>query len=143
MANHLVKKLSSNQHLIIGEFSRYIIVGGLAFGCDFLAYIGLIELVGLNYLLANVFGFCLGLSVNYLLSIYWVFRHRSESSIKREYLLFAGIGLFNLGLGELFLWVLVGLGGLHHILGKIAITSLVFLSNFCMRKMMLFHAKPS
>ena len=128
---------------VVVEFCRYIVVGGLAFGCDFLLYLGLTELVGLNYLIANVFGFGLGLSINYLLSIFWVFTQRAESSIRREFFLFAGIGIFNLSLGELFLWALVDLAGLHHISGKIVITALVFLSNFCMRKVMLFHANPS
>ena len=135
--------MNDKRQMILGEFSRYAVVGGLAFCCDFLAYLGLIELAGFNYLFANVIGFCLGLTLNYLLSICWVFNHRSATSARRECLLFAGIGLLNLSIGELFLWVLVGLGGLHHISGKIAITALVFFSNFCMRKVMLFHAKPT
>lgn len=129
--------------MVVTEFYRYVFVGLLAFGCDFVAYLGLIDFFGLNYLVANIVGFCLGLSVNYLLSIYWVFRQRSHASAKIEFFLFAGIGLLNLALGELCLWGLVDLGGLHHVSGKIAITGLVFLSNFYMRKVMLFNVSPA
>ena len=135
--------MNDKRQIIVGEFRRYAVVGGLAFGCDFFVYLSLTDWLGFNYLLANVIGFCLGLTINYLLSINWVFERRSESSARRECLLFASIGLFNLGLGESFLWALVGLGGLHHIAGKIVITALVFLSNFCMRKVMLFRVNPA
>lgn len=136
-------RTKKNRHLVALELSRYFVVGGLAFACDFLSYLGLTELVGMNYLIANVIGFGLGLSVNYLLSICWVFSQRSESSVKKEFLVFAGIGLFNLGIGELCLWGLVDLAGLHHVPGKIAITALVFFSNFSMRKVRLFHVQST
>lgn len=135
--------MRNDRHLVITEFSRYIVAGGLAFACDFLAYWSLVEVFGWNYLWANVIGFCLGLTVNYLLSIFWVFGQRVETSRRREFVIFTSIGLFNLGLGELCLWSLVDLGGVHHAAGKLAITALVFLSNFCMRKVLLFHVRPA
>lgn len=134
-------EMNGGQKLIILEFFRYVGVGGLAFACDFLTYLGLTEMLGWSYLLANVVGFCLGLTVNYLLSIFWVFRHRSVSCAKKEFVLFAGIGGVNLGLGELLLWGLVAFVGIYHVYAKILMTIIVFLSNFCMRKAMLFHAQ--
>jgi putative flippase GtrA len=127
------------ERLIVGEFCRYVVVGGAAFACDFLTYWGLTDLLQVNYLLANIVGFCLGLTVNYLLSIYWVFCRRSQPSIRREFALFAAIGLLNLGLGEASLWLLVALGELHHLFAKVLVTGLVFLCNFCLRKVLLFH----
>ena len=46
------------------QFLRYIIVGGCAFVTDFCT-VWLLKELGLHYLVAGVFGFILGVIVNY------------------------------------------------------------------------------
>ena len=124
---------------IIGEFGRYIVVGGVAFICDFLTLVGLTEFAGINYLISNAVGFSIGLTVNYLLAIHWVFNQRSKSSQRTEFVVFLLIGIVNLGLGEILLWFLVEHATLHYTVAKVVMTAFVFFSNFLLRKALLFH----
>jgi len=139
----LENKGLSSRRLSFGELPRFLVVGGVAFCFDFLSMALLTEVLGVNYLIANAVGFCVGLNVNYFLSILWVFKHRAFRSLRAEFILFAGIGAFNLGLGEILLWILVDTLGLHYLFGKIVITGFVFLSNYILRKTILFYERAT
>lgn len=121
------------------EFSRYFVAGGLAFGCDFLVLATLTELAGVNYLISNVFGFCVGLIISYLLCIRWVFTIRRLQVPTHEFGVFALLALVGLGLNEVTMWLVVESVGLHYTLAKIAATGVVFLVNFGMKKLILFR----
>ena len=77
----LLKKV---QHLYKGDanstfiqFFRYTFVGGIAFLVDFGTLVLLTEVLNLHYLISAGIAFILGLTVNYLLSISWVFNNRA------------------------------------------------------------------
>ena len=89
------------------QFFRFVFVGGIATVVDILVatltytFCGLqaaqLFLCGfdLGVLLANVLGFLVGLTVNYLLSIVWIFRHQNIDRVK-EFFSFALIGVLGL-----------------------------------------------
>ena len=87
------------------QFLRYIIVGGCAFVTDFCT-VWLLKELGLHYLVAGVFGFILGVVVNYILSKTLAFSgKRANMSREAEFALFIVISLIGLGLTELLMWV--------------------------------------
>ena len=126
--------------MLFREFSKYFVVGGLAFSVDFLLFISLVEVVGIHYLVANIFGFAAGLVVNYVLCIRWVFHVRTYVNVKLEFLVFALVGLFGLLLGEVVLFVLVESFYLAPAPAKLLMTAVVFMTNFLFRKLLLFSA---
>lgn len=122
---------------IVREFARYFVASGLALAVDvalFRAALGL----GLPYPVAALVGFAAGAATAYVASIRWVFTERSQRSAGREFVVFVAIGAVGLLLTEAVLWISVELLHLSPMSGKLLATGLVFLSNFGLRKAMLF-----
>ncbi len=121
------------------QLFRYTFVGGVAFLCDFGALYALTEFGGLHYLVSASLSFLLGLSVNYALSVLWVFKRHSLRSRWVEFGVFAAVGVVGLGLNALFMWLFTEVAGFHYLFSKIGSTVLVFLWNFAARKISLFR----
>ena len=121
------------------QLCRYTLVGAIAFVFDFGSLFGFTHFLGVHYLLSACMAFLIGMCVNYVLSIKWVFRRRSIGSKSVEFLVFALIGLAGLGLNELFIWFFTEITGFHYLLSKIISTVFVYLWNFFARKYSLFR----
>ena len=121
------------------QLFRYTFVGGVAFVFDFGFLYILTEFVGLHYLLSASLSFLLGLTVNYVLSVLWVFSRHALRSRWVEFGIFATVGLIGLALNALFMWLFTDVAGLYYLLSKVGSTILVFLWNFFARKVSLFR----
>lgn len=128
---------STNSTLV--QLFRYTFVGGTAFVFDFGGLYLLTEHAGLHYQLSAALSFLLGLSVNYVLSVLWVFNRRTLRSRWAEFGIFALVGIVGLGLNALFMWLFTDVAGLYYLLSKVGSTVLVFLWNFFARKVSLFR----
>jgi len=118
------------------QFVRYLFVGGAAAVMDTATLLTLNRRLGVNHLLAAAVGFLVGLGVNYLISIAWVFQSRGR--YRQELLLFAVIGLGGLALTELIMWVTVDVARFPVFGGKFVALGLVLLWNFGMRRKLVF-----
>lgn len=121
------------------QLFRYLFVGGAAFAVDFGALYFFTSVVGWHYLFSNLIAFGLGLATNYLLSVRWVFQQRKFEDRKKEFLMFAAIGVVGLILNQLVLWLLTDLAGLFYLYSKIGATAAVFLWNFLGRRYFVFY----
>lgn len=122
-----------------GQFTRYLVVGGLAFAIDFGTLYALTEFAHLRYLTSAAIAFVLGLITNYTLSRVWVFQRRTLSSTSLEFAAFTAIGLIGLGLNQAGLWLLTERAHLHYMASKTLTTGVVFVWNFGARKALLFR----
>ncbi len=118
------------------QFFRYVFVGGAAALIDTGALYLLNVQFGVNHLLAAAFGFFLGLLVNYLISIAWVFESRGK--YKEELVLFTLIGAGGLVLTEIIMWATVNVAKSPVLIGKFIALFLVLIWNFGMRKKFVF-----
>ncbi len=118
------------------QFFRYIFVGGFATVIDMGSLFILAQILGIYYLIAAALAFVLGLITNYSLSIFWVFE--STKNIKKEFTLFAIIGIGGLIWTEIILWALVDKINLPIMLSKAVAVILVLIWNFGMRKKFVF-----
>lgn len=125
------------------QVTKYLFVGGLAFIADYATLFALASMFGFHYLVAATGGFIVGLSVNYALSIHWVFEHRSIASKQREFAAFAAIGVVGLALNDALMYLATGLIGVHYMASKLIAAAFVLMFNFAMRRHFLFtqHAK--
>ncbi len=129
------------------QFFRYCFVGGGATIVDWGASSLLCYLVfgQTHAALANGISFVLGLVVNYLLSILWVFKKPKTSNRMVEFLGFAAIGLVGLlltiGITKLFEFWLADITSTYQIISKIVSTAVAFFWNFFARKYLLFSGK--
>ncbi len=124
--------------LLTWQFIRYLGVGGLSFAADFACLYFLTEHVGIHYLLSASLAFCVGLTINYLLCLAWVFDFRRMPNPWHEFLVFSAIGLIALLLNNLLLWLLTEYAGIHYLLSKIVATAVILFFNFSLRRWLLF-----
>ena len=130
-------KNKTNNTLI--QLFRYTFVGGVAFIFDFGSLYILTEYFNIYYLVSAAMAFLLGLTINYLLSVRWVFEKRSIKSKHVEFVVFVLIGIIGLALNELFIWFFTEIAGTHYLYSKLISTLLVYLWNFFIRKYTLFR----
>lgn len=121
------------------QLFRYALVGGVAFAADYGTLWALTEYAGLYHLISAAVAFVVGLVVNYLLSIWWVFTVSRFDKAWFEFAVFAIIGIIGLGLNEAIIYVGTDVMDLHYMLSKVISTGLVFFWNFFARRTLLFQ----
>lgn len=128
----------------IKELIRYAIVGGIAFLVD----AGMLHLVMITFpeweytlYAAVTVGFLCGLTVNFILSLFFVFKNAKEKTKNKKvqtFIIFAIIGVIGLGLTELGMHLGVIVLGYHHLIVKVIVAGLVMLWNYIARKIIIF-----
>lgn len=144
------------------EIFRFLLVGGVATLADYLVFWIFDALVfpeswgTLALVLSTALGFCVGLIVNWVLSVSFVFRETEEKisvRSKKPFLTFALIGLFGLLITELGVVLLVWAFPSFTLFGKTALfgtawekwlakaimTCLVLVWNYLGRKIFIFR----
>ena len=125
----------------LGEGARYAAASAAALAVDFGAYLALIRLASVHYLVAAPIGFALGLGAVYLLSVRWVFGARRLADARLEFAIFAGIGVAGMALNQLVVYAGVERASLGYPEAKVAAAATVFCFNFALRKLLLFTAR--
>lgn len=120
------------------QFLRYCFVGGLAFLVDYGMLYVLSDLISLHYIIAASVAFIAGLVVNYILSTRWVFSGAKLTNKRREFIVFALIGVVGLFLTDLLMYVLTDKVGFHYLISKLVTAAIVLFWNFIARKVILF-----
>ena len=149
------------------EIFRFLLVGGTATVVDYIVYYlfrqwilppTLVDGAVWNtwsLILSTAFGFCVGLVVNWLLSVKFVFqavKNKEESSSKKSFVVFTIIGLIGLAITEIGMHLLVSLLPMFSFLGttaflglpwkewlaKVIMTCLVLVFNYVCRKKFIF-----
>ena len=129
----------------VGEFLRYAVVGGVAFVADFAVMVAVAELVFKasvpGVYAAVACGFAVGLVVNYLLSLRFVFRASDYSERGRSvgaFVVFGVIGAIGLGFTELGMWLGTDVLSFHYTLVKVVVTGSVLVWNYLARRIAVF-----
>ena len=151
------------------EIFRFLLVGGTATVVDYIVFwlfdgvlLPLIPVSGalwqtVSLIVATAFGFCMGLVVNWLLSVKFVFRdvkNKEESSSKKSFFVFALIGVIGLAITEVGIVLIVAtlpeicLFGTTELFGtswekwgaKVLMTGIVLVWNYIGRKLFVFKS---
>lgn len=104
---------------------------------NLVAYGFLTEGMAMHYLLAAVIGYTVGFLWNYIFSLLWIFK--SRHSRMKEVVMVVVITIGGLGWTELFLYLFVEYGALHHMTAMLITLWIVLFWNFGMRKLFVFH----
>lgn len=124
------------------EFARYLLVGVISFGVDFTVLVALTEVAGLHYLVSGALAFTVGVLINYLLSVTWVFERRGRAhNTTFEFLVYAVIGVTGLGVNQVVLYSLSDILDFHYTLSKLAAGAAVLLWTFFLRRAVLFSGR--
>jgi len=125
------------------QLLRYTFVGGFAFLIDFGTLLILTEYLHIYYLVSAGIAFIIGLILNYVMSVNWVFNSRAIENPIAEFLLFTIIGVIGLGFNEVFLWILTEVFAIYYLVSKIITSILIYFWNFFARKTLLFNKQKS
>jgi len=121
------------------QLVRYAAVGGVAFAVDYGLLFVAAHRWSVHYLAAAALAFVAGLTVNYLLSIRWVFASVRSRDRRVEFLLFGLIGVAGLLWNEAVIWLASGCFAWPVMASKLLSTAVVFCWNFGARKYLLFQ----
>lgn len=162
------KHVQQTKKQLFWEIFRFLLVGGTATIVDYIVFWlfdGLLfPLVSsaawwatVSLILSTAFGFCVGLVVNWVLSVKFVFRavrDKEEASSKKSFMLFTIIGVIGLVITEIGILLLVAilpefaLFGRMDLLGtswvkwlaKVVMTCVVLVFNYVGRKIFIFKS---
>ncbi len=126
------------------QLFRSLFVGGVATIVDFGVAAVVREGLGGSDLISNSAGFVIGLVVNYLISILWVFK-KHNMNLAKEFIGFTIIGLIGLAINT---GIVVGLGKVWNsetnavmfYVAKIIATFITLIWNFAARKIFLYKS---
>lgn len=119
------------------EFVLYVAASALALALDTLVFTSALK-AGMGLPAAAGAGFLSGLALNYALSTRLVFSQHRLADRRLEFVGFALIGVAGLILTEITLWVTMVQLGLMPLPAKLISAGVTFLSNFFLRKWLLF-----
>lgn len=118
------------------QYFRYLMCGAVATVTDVSILFFLTHVLRINYLIAAACAFLTGIIVNYSLNTVLVFK--SSGQIKKEFPIFALIGIGGLIWTEIILWILVDKLDIYVMFAKMVSIVLVLQWNFFMRKKFVF-----
>ncbi|MCL2742037.1 MAG: GtrA family protein, partial [Oscillospiraceae bacterium] len=94
---------------------------------------------GVHYAVAAAFGFALGVTVNYLLSVRFVFTRKASMGRFGEVTVYLAVSLVGLAITEAIMLTFTECAGFHFMASKCVATVVSFAWNFTSRKMILYR----
>ncbi len=141
---------------LIKQILKFGVVGGLSFLIDFvitLVVSSIMRKAGTSLenaaTIGGLFGFCISLIFNYIMSMKFVFERKDDMDRKKEFIIFFLLSLIGLGINELILYfgVIICNGIVPKLVEqypdiitavvKMVATGIVMVYNFISRKMTL------
>lgn len=131
---HIFFKKTDKTHL---QFLRYIVLGNISNFLDFTCLYVLTEFAGFHYTISNVISFIIGVSLNYIINIKWIFK-RGNHAIHTEFILIAAISSIGLFLSIIIIYILVEYINIHYMPAKVISAIIIMFWNFYSRKKWVF-----
>ena len=128
------------QSELVSQLIRFLLVGVVNTAIQYVVFVVLYEVVGINYLLASIAGYCLGVLNSYLLNRRWTFAS-GNARILPEAVRFTTVNLLALGANTGLLFVLVSTQSIRPRIAQLwAITASVSV-NFILNKTWTFRQR--
>ena len=121
---------------MLAQIVKFGIVGVIAAFVDVGILVVLKELFQADVLFASTISFCTSVTVNYLLSMAFVFKSKNGSKIK-EFFVFVLLSVGGLLLNQFILWLGVEFTTIHYLIIKFIAMVIVPIYNFITRKIFL------
>ena len=118
------------------QLIKFAIVGDIAALVDVGVLVILKELLHFDVLIASAVSFSVSVTVNYLLSMSFVFKSKNQNKLK-EFVIFVLLSIGGLGLNQLILWVGVNFTHIYYLVIKFLAMVIVPIYNFVTRKIFL------
>ena len=120
------------------QIIKFLLVGGATFIVDYLIMVVLVEFLNVYYLISTAIGFLVGSTLNYLLSIKFIFISGKYKKRETEFIIFMIFTIMGLLLNHLIMYFSTSLILLDYKFGKIASLIIVTIFNFLTKKFIVF-----
>lgn len=131
----LIKSLFRKYHHLI----LYGVIGSFSSGLDFVIYTLLVQVIGVQYLLANCISVVAGIFTSFVLNRNYNFKVKDKT--KRRFGIFLCVGFTGLLLSNLILYACINVLALNKIVSKLLSIVLVVFFQFLVNKYVTF--KPN
>ena len=119
---------------IVIQILNFVIIGGFTTLVDLCVLIFTTERLNIPYFISNLLYFSISLSINYFLSMRFVFVVNNRQS-KKDGLMFAVLSILGLVLNQSILVILTHYFGLFYVYSKIIAIFVVMVWNFVSKKL--------
>lgn len=120
---------------VFKQIVKFGIAGIIVAAIDFSLLYIFTEYCGLWYFLSAILSFVASVTVNYIISMKFVFVGKKHRSKKQEYMIFVALSVIGLVINESGMWLMVEIGGLYYMLSKSIVTVIVMVYNYITRKL--------
>ena len=124
-----------NKYFLL-QLIKFGIVGVIAAVIDVGLLVILKECFRVNVLVASAISFSMSVTVNYILSMAFVFKSKGQSKIK-EFIIFVALSIGGLCLNQFVLWIGISCLSIYYLTVKIFAMVIVPVYNFITRKIFL------
>lgn len=118
------------------QLIKFGVVGVIAAFVDVGVLVILKELLHIDVLISSAISFSASVTVNYILSMSFVFRGKNQSKFK-EFVIFVFLSLGGLCINQLILWIGIKCASLYYLTVKFLAMVIVPIYNFLTRKIFL------
>ncbi len=122
-------------------YLKYIISGGTAAGVDLVLLYALTDIFGLWYLLSAILAFIAAFFISFYLQKFWTFSDNSREKILKQMILYFMVGLINLCINTLGMYILVDKLEVMYVLAQIIMGALIAISSFLIYKFIIFSTR--
>ena len=122
---------------LIEQMIKFGFVGFLCFFIDLGIMVFLTEVFGINPLISSTISFTVSVTVNYILSVTFVFETDKNANKGSQFVIFVLLSIVGLGVNELCMWLGTDLLGIHYMITKVGATAVVMVYNFITRKIFI------
>ena len=120
------------------QIIRFIINGLVSAAGDVSILVFLTGYCGVHYLISAAIGVIFGITINYFISIVWVFVSGKFSNQTLEYLLFFLFSFLGLAINQVVMFICVSMFFIHYLLAKFFALVIVSTFNFFTKKYVVF-----
>lgn len=118
------------------QLIKFGVVGAIAAFVDVGVLVILKELLCFDVFLASSISFCVSVTVNYILSMSFVFKSKKQSKL-REFVIFVFLSIGGLCINQVVLWIGVRFTNIYYLIVKFLAMVIVPIYNFITRKVFL------
>lgn len=134
---YIIKLLDTHKNLI-----RFVIVGFINTGVDFLVFTALHSFAGLDKLLCQIAGYGMGIMNSFIMNKLWTFESSKPSiGTVNQILRFAAINMASLGITLAGLYYLNDIAGFNVYASKVLVTLIAQALNYSGYKLLVFAGK--
>lgn len=122
------------ENLFKNHIVRYVISGGTATAVNLAVLFILTHFAGLHYLASGIIAFCVAVAISFLLQKKWTFQDYSTENAHKQFIIFVIVGIFNLGLNTLLLYLFTDIAHLYYLVSQILASGFVAFSSYFIYK---------